>query len=81
MGLLMFKILPMLIEYRIMWMRNTVKIARGWHKCYWLKDKLKVPVKNNDKRDKIENIVYTSQAMLDIWDTMDDVVHFLTSSI
>ena len=53
----------------------------GWLKCYWLKDKLKVPVKNNDKRDKIENIVYTSQAMLDIWDTMDDVVHFLTSSI
>ena len=29
MGLLMFEILPMLIEYIILWMRNTVEMAGG----------------------------------------------------
>ena len=31
-GLLIFLILPMLIDYRILWVRNTVEMAGGWHK-------------------------------------------------
>ena len=31
---LIFEILPMLIDYRILWWGNTVEMAGGWHKYH-----------------------------------------------